>query len=157
LVELRSSAYYDAADDVVRTCLATGEIGYGAQVVFPSSLSGRHLSDASEVAAVVYTASGYDGTGVTPFADVSLSGIEISDAAGGQLVTGNLSNQGPDFVTLPQVRLYPLNTVGRPLAEGFWGDESMAVVPGSSVSFEMNVEGPIEDYVVFHEQDYFRQ
>jgi hypothetical protein len=154
VVELRSSAYYDPERDVVRPCLGPGEVGVGAQFV-SSTISRGQLTDVSEVARVSHGVIGKDGTGVVPFNEVALLDVAIHDASGAQLVSGSFVNSSARVVTIPQVWFYPLNSVGRPLAQGFWFGEDV-VSPGASAPFEIQVEGPIGDYAVFHEQDLSR-
>jgi hypothetical protein len=119
-------------------CIAPGEVGFGA------TDDGVTLyGELREITRVYYQFRGFLYPTVTPVTGLSLEGITSGPAdASGTMVSGSLKNDWTAAIFAPEVLIFSINDVGRPLTWGL-AVEDVEVLAGSSWGFEIFVPGPL--------------
>ena len=121
----------------LRNCIAPGDVGFGAT---DEINLGGELQD---VTRVYYRFGGFLEPEGTPMTAVSLEGVTAGPVdASGTTVSGSIKNGLTVRVLIPEVEIFSINDVGRPLTWGLAMEET-EIPPGSSGDFEAFVPGPL--------------
>jgi hypothetical protein len=119
-------------------CVAPGEVAFGA------TDDGVTLyGELSEITRVYYQFRGFLHPTVAPVTSISLEGITSGPAdASGTTVSGNIKNGWTAPIFAPEVLIFSINDVGRPLTWGL-AAELVEVPAGASWEFDVLVPGRV--------------
>ena len=128
---------YDASGEVMN-CLGPGEVGLGG-----NSTYGFEAVELSWIVSLYFQFRGYPRTAATKLTTVSIEGLTTGSYSGAWTsVRGRVENHGTTDAVNPEVQVFSLNDVGRPLTQGIAFDTN-DITPGAAWDFEVAVPGPM--------------
>lgn len=128
----------DDGSGVVLSCIPPGELGMGALTGFPPDLA------LEQVGSLEHQFPAFTVDGIVPLEGVTLGALKVVTTAEGATYEGTLTNGLDVPVTSPEVTIFPVNRVGRPLgvataeasadvaAHGSWSFTTSAVPDGGT-------------------------
>jgi hypothetical protein len=128
---------YDASGEVMN-CLGPGEGGLGGNATY-----GFESVEFSRIVRLYIQFRGYLHTAATKLTTVSIEGLTTGSYSGGlTTVRGRVENHGTTNAMNPEVQVFSVNDVGRPLAQGIASGTS-DVARDAAWDFEVEVPGPM--------------
>ena len=128
---LQTRQFYRTGSGAIITCFDPGEVAMSVS---------RHLPESiviAELGALQHAFPAFTVDGIVSVAGLSISDVRVVAAVAGNVYTGRLDNGLPVSVSAPQVTIFPINRVGRPLSAATASAQT-DVPPGSSWSFQTN-------------------
>ena len=129
--EVAAPPYRQAGTSSVFRCIAPGGVG----VASGAALQGVPRVAPETVTEIKYAITGVLSPTLSPGNWVTLSGIEVSGASGGNVVRGTLTN-GSSTMPWWEVDVYPIDKRGVPLTEFVLSDERTQLPAGATWDFE---------------------
>ncbi len=105
---LQSGRFYQLGDGTVIPCVDPGQIAMTGETGLPNTIV------IDQLGSLVHLFPSFN-VDVVPAGDLTVSGIAAAAADGGTGYVGNVVNQIGSMLSSPNVAIFPVNRVGRPL------------------------------------------
>ena len=106
---LQTRQFYRTDSGTIIPCFDPGEIAMSVSTHLPENIV------LAQLGALKHAFPAFTVDGIVPVAGLSISDVQIVAAGAGSAYAGSLSNGFDVSVSAPQVTIFPLNRVGRPL------------------------------------------
>ena len=107
---LQSRQFYQTDSGAIIPCFDPGEIAMSVSAHLPEGVV------IAKLGALKHAFPAFTVDGIVPVAGLSISAVQIATVGAGSAYTGSLSNGFEVSVSAPQVTIFPVNRVGRPLS-----------------------------------------
>ncbi len=124
-----SGRFYRLPSGVALSCIDPGQIGMSASAGLPDSIV------IGELGYLEHKFPYFGLEGLVAIAGLTVSGVETVTTAAGSAYTGTLTNELDAAVTNPNVAIFPVNRVGRPLGVAR-SSATTDIAPGGSWTFQ---------------------
>lgn len=140
---LLSRQFYRLSSGEIIACIDPGQIAMSASVLASGSIA------IDELGSLQHAFPAFTVDSITPVPGLTVSDVKALATGAGSAYAGTLHNESPLTASMPQVAVFPLNRVGRPLGVAT-SNASTRIPPDGSWAFETNaVDSLGVDYSAF--------
>jgi hypothetical protein len=128
---LQTAQFYRLDPDTILPCIGPGQIAMSVTTDLPKDIVIANLGY------LMHSFPTFTVDGIVPVDGITVANVTAASSANGGTYSGTLTNDFDVTVSAPQVTIFPLNRVGRPLGAAM-SSATIDIPAGGNWSFETN-------------------